>query len=152
MGATRQVCTFYVEKLFFGVDVLKVQEVILYQGMTRAPLAHQAVRGLINLRGQIVTAVDLRQCLGSAPYGVDDRPMNVVVRNNEETVSLLVDQIGDVLDVGEESFESLPETVQGPARQVISGVHKLEGRLLLLLDTEKAMSLLVNGTDWGKAA
>ena len=82
MGATHQVCTFYVDGLFFGVDVLRVQEVILYQGMTRAPLAPQAVRGLINLRGQIVTAVDLRQCLGSAPYGGDDRPMNVVVRNN----------------------------------------------------------------------
>jgi len=142
MSEIKQYCTFLVDDLFFGIDVLKVQEVIKFQGMTELPLAPRSVRGLINLRGQIVTAIDLRQHLGLQPYGPDDEPMNVVVRNDGETVSFLVDEIGDVIEVDKESFEDSPETVTGITREIIAGVHKLETNLLMILDSEKTVSLL----------
>jgi purine-binding chemotaxis protein CheW len=143
MPQTQQYCTFYLNDLFFGVEVQKVQEVIRYQHMTRVPRAAAAVSGLINLRGQIVTAVDLRKRLGLPDRSAEQLPMNVVVRSEEGAVSLLVDEIGDVQEVAEESFESPPETMQGPSRQLIHGSYKLADRLLLVLDTEKAIDLSV---------
>jgi purine-binding chemotaxis protein CheW len=142
MAHQRQFCTFSLHKLFFGVEVQRVQEVIRYQPMTRVPLAPRVVRGLINLRGQIVTAIDLRRRL-ELPDGPPDRlPMNVVVRTGEGPMSLLVDEIGDVLEVAEEMFERLPETVKGVARELILGAYKLPDRLLLVLDLEKTVDLV----------
>jgi purine-binding chemotaxis protein CheW len=141
MALVKQFATFYLDRLLFGVEVSKVQEVIRYQEMTRVPLAPSVVTGLINLRGQIVTALDLRGRLELAERSVDRLPMNVVVRAGDEAVSLLVDEIGDVLEVEDESFESPPETLKGVARELIRGAYKLKDRLLLVLDTEKAVSI-----------
>src|SRR5262249_26109126 len=120
---------------------LQVQEVIRTQQMTRVPLAPKAVRGLINLRGQIVTAIDLRERLGLPPLGADHDPMNVVVRTDDGAVSLLVDEIGDVLETDADEFEPVPETVTAFARELIRGVFKLPGRLLLILETERLLGL-----------
>jgi purine-binding chemotaxis protein CheW len=136
-----QYCTFYVGGLYFGLDVLKVQEVIRYQEMTRVPLAHPVVRGLINLRGQIVTAIDLRRRLELTDRPTDRLPVNVVVQTDDGAVSLLVDEIGDVLTVPEKLFERPPDTLKGPARELIRGAYKLEDKLLLILDTERTVSL-----------
>jgi purine-binding chemotaxis protein CheW len=136
-----QFCTFLVEDLFFGVDVQEVQEVIRFQEMTRVPLAADAVEGLINLRGQIVAAIDMRTQLGLPPRDAGSLPMNVVVRTNDGPVSLLVDEIGDVVEVDPDTYESRPETVQGRARELISGVYKLPDRLLLILDTLAAITV-----------
>jgi len=141
MADLRQFATFYLDKLLFGVDVGKVQEVIRYQEMTRVPLASAVVTGLINLRGQIVTALDLRRRLELSQRDAEKLPMNVVVRSGEEAVSLLVDEIGDVFEVEDESFEAPPETLQGVARELIRGAYKLKDRLLLVLDTEKTVAL-----------
>ena len=141
MAKERQFATFYLDKLYFGVEVSRVQEVIRYQEMTRVPLAPSIVSGLINLRGQIVTAIDLRRRLELSDRPADRLPMNVVVRMDEDAVSLLVDEIGDVLYVDEDAFEEPPETLHGVARNLIKGAYKLQGRLLLALDTEKAVSL-----------
>ena len=140
MAEAQQFCTFFLEGLFFGIEVEKVQEVIRYQEMTHVPLAPSVVGGLINLRGQIVTAVDMRRRLGLSERPEDQLPMNVVVRMEDGAVSLLVDEIGDVLETQEESFERPPETVQGVARELIRGVYKLKGQLLLILDTDKALN------------
>jgi len=142
MTQSEQFCTFFLERHYFGVPVQQVQEVIRYQEMTRVPLLPQVVRGLINLRGQIVTAVDLRRRLGMAERATDQLPINVVVHTDDGAVSLLVDEIGDVIEVQEESFEQPPETLHGMAREMIRGVHKLPGRLLLVLDTERAVNLV----------
>src|SRR5689334_4415650 len=107
---SRQFCTFYVDGLFLGIDVQQIQEVIRYQAMTRVPLAAAAISGLINLRGQIVTAIDLRCRLGLALRKPEETPMNVVVRDGDNAVSLLVDRIGDVLEVDEDLFEPPPST------------------------------------------
>jgi purine-binding chemotaxis protein CheW len=139
LSEPRQLCTFYVDDLFFGVDVTRVQEVIRYQQMTRVPLASDVIRGLINLRGQIVTAIDLRKRLGLADS--QELPMNVVVRTDDGVVSLLVDEIGDVVEVTAESYERGPDTLSAATRELVTGVYKLKRELLLLLDTERAAAV-----------
>lgn len=141
MAQTSQFCTFYLDKLLFGVELQGVQEVMRSLDMTRVPLAPSVVRGLINLRGQIVTAVDLRRRLGLEPSPPGFRTMNVVVRSEDGAVSLLVDEIGDVVEVEEDTFEPPPETLRGSVRGMILGVHKLDNRLLHVLDIEKACEM-----------
>jgi purine-binding chemotaxis protein CheW len=141
MTNTKQFCTFFVNGLFFGVEVLKVQEVIRYQGMTRVPLAPATIQGLINLRGQIVTAIDLRRRLELPPRDAAQLPMNVVVRSDDGAVSLLVDEIGDVVEIQDDIFEPPPETLKGVARELVQGVYKLKKQLLLILDTGKTVTL-----------
>src|ERR1700760_753931 len=141
MSSAQQFCTFSVARQFFGVPVQQVQEVIRCQEMTRVPLVPRVIRGLINLRGQIVVAIDLRRRLNAPERAEDQLPMNVVVRTPDGALSLLVDEIGDVLEVQEETFERPPETLQGAARELVLGVHKLPSGLLLILDTEKAVNV-----------
>jgi len=138
MEQTSQFCTFLLDQLLFGVELQGVQEVIRDLQMTPVPLAPKVVSGLMNLRGQLVTAVDLRKRLELGPAKAGLQPMNVVVRSQDGAVSLLVDEIGDVVEVKEATFEAPPETLQGKVRTMILGVHKLEGRLLHVLDIEKA--------------
>jgi purine-binding chemotaxis protein CheW len=134
-----QYCTFYLEDRYFGVEVRQVQEVIRYQELTRVPLASKVVSGLINLRGQIVTAIDLRRRLGMPDRKDEAPPMNVVVRTGDEVVSLLVDEIGDVIQVPVRQFEPPPETLFGQARVLVDGAYKLDGELLLVLNTRAAV-------------
>ena len=140
MANTQEFCTFFLQDQCFGVPVEQVQEVIRYQEMTPVPLAPVVVNGLINLRGQIVTAIDLRRSLELSPRPEGMLPMNVVVRTPDGAVSLLVDEIGDVVNVDSTAFERPPETLSRVASELISGVYKLEKRLLLVLDTEKAVN------------
>ena len=137
---SKQFTTFYADGRLFGIEVTKVQEVLRYQEMTRAPLAHDEIRGLINLRGQIVVALDLRQRLGLAPRDEASLPMNVVVRSGEAPISLLVDEIGDVLEIDEDLFEEPPEALRAGGR-FVRGAYKLDGRLLLELDMEKVIDV-----------
>src|SRR5262249_54896970 len=141
MPDDHQYCTFFVDGHYFGLDVRKVQEIISYQEMTAVPLAPPVVRGLINLRGQIVTALDLRRRLELHDRPAGQLPLNVVVHTDDGAVSLLVDEIGDVLDVPGTAFERPPETLLGPARELIRGAYKLEDRLLLILDIERTVNL-----------
>jgi len=141
--SNRQYSTFYVGDLFFGVEVRKVQEVLRYQEMTRVPLAPPVIEGLINLRGQIVTAVDLRRTLKLEPRPPNRTPMNVVVRSDEGAVSLLVDEIGDVVEPPPDSYEQAPETMLREQRELIDGVYKLDSRLLLVLNTDRVLQVRV---------
>jgi purine-binding chemotaxis protein CheW len=140
VATTAQYCTFTLDGLYFGVDVLKVQEVIRYQEMTRIPGAPAVVSGLINLRGQLVTALDLRQRLQLKQRPDGQLPMNVVVRTEDGATSLLVDEIGDVIELDDTTHERPPETIDAVTRDVVRGVHKLEGRLLLVLDIERLIA------------
>lgn len=141
MAEEQQFCTFFLDGIFFGVEVDSVQEVIRYQDMTCVPLAPSVISGLINLRGHIVTAIDMRRRLKLSERPADKRPMNVVIHSDSETVSLLVDEIGDVLEVDQATFERPPETIKGVARELIQGVYKLKDRLLLILNTTKMLDL-----------
>ena len=136
----RQLCTFLMDGLTFGVPVDRVQEVMRFQPMTRVPLANHSIVGLINLRGQIVTAVDLRRRVGLPDRPAEQQPANVVIRADDGGVSLLVDEIGGVIEVGDEAFEEPPHTTPANVRPLLTGVYKLPGQLLLLLDVDRVLA------------
>jgi purine-binding chemotaxis protein CheW len=138
---SRQFCTLHLAGHLFGVPVERVQEVISAQTMTPVPLSHVVIGGLINLRGQIVTAIDLRTRLEFDPRA-EGEPMNVVVQTPSGVVSLLVDGIGDVVDVQDTIFEAAPETLTGVAKELILSVYKFDEQLLLELDIDAAVELL----------
>lgn len=140
-ASSRQYATFVVDDLFFGVDVLRVQEVLRYQEMTAVPRSDGIIEGLINLRGQIVTALDMRRRLNLAPRATGETPMNVVLRSDGGAVSLLVDDIGDVIEVDPEGFEPPPATLEPAARDLLEGVYKLEDRLLLILASDQVLEV-----------
>ena len=142
----RQYSTFYVGDLFFGIDVLNVQEVLRYQEMTKVHLAPDMIEGLINLRGQIVTAVDLRRRLNLKPRDDGHMPMNIVVRSAEGAVSLLVDEISDVLEVNADCYEPMPRNLPEEQRELIEGLYKLDGRLLLILNTQLVLEAKTNAS------
>jgi purine-binding chemotaxis protein CheW len=139
MASKQQFCTFSLNDQFLGVPVEQVQEVISFQEMTRVPLVPPEIRGLINLRGQIVMAIDLRRRFGMPERPPSNLPMNVVVRTDDGAVSFLVDEIGDVLEAEDEKFEAPPDTLPGVGRDLIRGVYKLEDRLMLVLDAQRAV-------------
>ncbi len=141
MATPQQFCTFYLGEQCYGLDVLQVQEIVRSQPPTRVPLAPPMVLGLINLRGQIVTAIDLRRRLGLPERSEGGESVNVVVQTDDGAVSLLVDEIGDVLGVTHQQFERPPETLRGVARELIRGAYKLPDRLLVILDLEKIVSV-----------
>jgi purine-binding chemotaxis protein CheW len=142
-----QLSTFHVGKYLFGVDVALVQEVVRLQQMTPVPLAAPEIAGLINLRGEVLTAVDLRTRLGLPPLaGAGDgaaqrEPVNVVVRVDDEPVSLLVDEIGGVLEVSQVPFEQTPSTVDERVRDLLLGAYTLPDRLLLALNARRVLDV-----------
>lgn len=133
-----QVCTCWVDGQLFGVPVQWVQEVLREQPLTPVPRADGSVLGLINLRGQIVTAIDLRHRLGLSPRAADGPAMNIVVRSRGEVVSLVVDDIGDVVPV-ESAPVAVPSNVPARIRAVVSGVIGHAGASLLVLDPDAAI-------------
>lgn len=133
----RQFSTFRVADHLMGIDVLRVQEVIREQPITRVPLAAREVHGLMNLRGQIVTAIDLRR-----RFGLPDRPagapaLNVVVRTHDGAVGLVVDAVGDVMELTEQQFEPPPSTRTGSTLDLVLGTYKLPDQLLLAVDLDR---------------
>jgi purine-binding chemotaxis protein CheW len=134
-----QYCTFFVHGLFLGLEVTCIQEVIRYQPLTVVPLTSPVIAGLMNLRGQIVTAIDLRHRLGLPPREPGQRPINVVIRTPDGAVSMLVDDIGDVIEVDSDTFERPPDTLADDARELIRGAYKLKDRLLLVLDAARTV-------------
>jgi purine-binding chemotaxis protein CheW len=139
-----QLSTFHVGKYLFGVDVSLVQEVVRLQHMTPVPLATNEIGGLINLRGEVLTAIDLRARLGLPPVDVaatGREPVNVVVRVDDEPVSLLVDEIGGVLEVSQVPFEQTPSTVDERVRDLLLGAYTLPDRLLLALNARRVLDV-----------
>jgi purine-binding chemotaxis protein CheW len=140
-SATQQFATFWLAGHLYGLEVEHVQEVLRAQSLTRVPQAPPAVAGLLNLRGQVVTAVELRERLGLAARPGTDTAILIVVRLRGEVVSLLVDSIGDVVDVAGDDFELPPDTLDGTVRELIRGAYKLDGQLLLALDVHRAVGV-----------
>ena len=141
---TRQYATFRVNDLFFGIEVVKVQEVIRQQEMTAVPLAPNAVEGLINLRGQIVIAIDTRRSLGISNSDGEDLRSNIVIQCDDAAISLLVDEIGDVIDVPLGSFAPVPENMPAAQRELIECVYDVKEGLMLVLDTTRLLQNACN--------
>lgn len=137
----QQYCTFSVADLIFGIEVSRVQEVVRAQRITRVPLAQPEVQGLINLRGQIITAIDLRRRLLLPPRPQGDSTMNVMLQTDDGIVSLTVDEIDDVVEIDQGTLEEPPPTLSAAARELVRCASKQEGRLILLLETDKAINL-----------
>lgn len=138
-ATTKQYATFWLGSGLYGVEVERVREVLRGQHLTRVPLAPTTIAGLINLRGQVVTTVDLHERF----EGGDERngdSMLVVVMVGDESVALLVDRIGGVVDVDSEQFEPPPDTLGGTVRELVTGAYKLDGQLLLSLDVDAAVA------------
>jgi len=146
---TRGFTSCFVGDLCFGVEVAQVQEVAAGGALTRLPLASSRVSGLLNLRGQIIAVTDLRRCLDLDDRAAGDVPLHLILQTDEGCVSLLVDRVGDVVDVDERDFELPPETMRGRARELIRGAYKLDGGLLLALDTARILIDMEQSPDGG---
>jgi len=139
-----QLCAFLLDGIHLGVDVRYVQEVLRFQRTTPVPLAPRCVSGLINLRGNIVTSIDLRARLGFPVRTSQQDQVNVVVRYDGSTVALLVDDIGDIVTVEAKAFEPVPPTLDPRIKSIVRGVYKQQAELLLLLDP--ALTLQIEGS------
>lgn len=135
------IATFRVHGHYLGLPVKHVQEILRPQRLTRVPLAQTAVRGLLNLRGSILTAIEVRRRLGFPDREPGHQPMHVVIKLGERAVSLLVDEIGDVVDAPLADSEDFPDNISGPLRDLTWRIFKLEDELLILLDAERLASL-----------
>jgi purine-binding chemotaxis protein CheW len=136
---TEYLCTFDVDTLFIGIPISCIQEILRPQSVTPVPLAAPAVLGLMSLRGQIVPVISLAERLGVQLQHGGAEAFNVLIRTPDGPVSLLVDRVGDVVEVPHDAFEPAPDTMRSAMRSLILGAYKLEKRLLLALDAEAAV-------------
>jgi purine-binding chemotaxis protein CheW len=144
-SASQEYVTLTVANQLCGIPVLTVRDILGPQQVTRVPLAPPEVAGSLNLRGRIVTAIDLRRRLGLPPAEQGARPMSVVVDTMGEFYSLLVDQVGEVLALEDDAREANPPTLDPRWRSVSLGVHRLQGQLMVVLDVERVLDLGTGG-------
>jgi purine-binding chemotaxis protein CheW len=140
-NAPAQLVTFRTGDYHFGVDVLEVQEVLKQQQMTPVPRAAAEVRGLINLRGHIVTAIGMRERLRLQPLDDISQQMNLIVSLRDGAASLVVDSVGDVISLDPKRYKSKPSTLSAPLLEMVSGVYQLDHGLLLHINAEAAVNL-----------
>ena len=139
MSETLQICTFTLGGRLFALPVSEIREVVRGLEVTPVPLAHRAVHGLVNLRGQIAIAIDLRCRLGLPPRAPGEVAVNVVVDSAGGLVCLQVDDVGDVIDVPTSTVDRPPETLRPEVRELVRGICKRDDDLVLLLDTARAI-------------
>ncbi|MBK7207969.1 MAG: chemotaxis protein CheW [Elusimicrobia bacterium] len=132
-------CGFYIGDFFFSVPLESVREVLKKAVVAPVPGTPPTVAGLLNLRGAIVTVLDIRSRLGLAPKPSAEPGALLLLDDGDESVGLSIDRVGDVVGVEEGSFEPLPETLRGPARSLIQGAYKLPDRLMLALDLDAVL-------------
>jgi purine-binding chemotaxis protein CheW len=141
LAASRQkdFLTININGQMFGIPILQVQDVLGEVKVTRIPLAPPQVMGSLNLRGRIVTAIDVRKCLGLNPLENTDRRMSVVVSHDDELYSLIIDNVGDVLTLQDKEFEQTPATLDISWKAISLGVYRLNGQILVILDVPKLL-------------
>ena len=138
-GSTELV-TVTIAGQLLGIPVLSVHDVLGPQKMTHIPLASNSVAGTLNLRGRIVTAIDVRKRLGLPARADDDPGMSVVVEHDQEPYSLIIDAVGDVLSVPSSAYEQNPATLDPKWRDISGGIYRLEGELLVVLKVERLLN------------
>lgn len=136
---TQDYVTMFIDGQMFGIAVLTVQDVLGPQKITRIPLAPREVAGSLNLRGRIVTAIDVRLRLGLKRADEDNKGMSVVVEQGGELYSLMVDQVGEVLSLPVAKFERNPPTLDPMWRDFSAGIYRLDDKLLVVLDVAKLL-------------
>jgi purine-binding chemotaxis protein CheW len=141
-ASTTEYVTVAIGPQFFGLPIARVQDVFVLNQMTRVPLAPDDIAGVINLRGRIVTAIDLRQRLGLAGNAGRGQ-MAVGIESDGESYGLVIDAVGEVLKLGAETAEPVPVNLDERLKRVASGVHRLDGGLLVVLDVDRVLDLKV---------
>ncbi len=141
---TSDYVTMIVGGQLFGIPVLEVHDVFVPSKLAYVPMAPPEVAGVLNLRGRIVTAIDLRQRLGFEPRETDAQVMAVVIEYQGEPYSLLVDEVGEVLSLEANCFERNPSNLDAKLRDVSNGIFRLEDRLMVVIQLDKII-LLLNG-------
>ncbi|MBI1301130.1 MAG: chemotaxis protein CheW [Alphaproteobacteria bacterium] len=147
-SSTKDFLTVFIADQVFGIPVLQVQDVLREQKVTKIPLAPPEVAGSLNLRGRIVTAIDVRKRLG-LEKSENTNSMSVVVEHNHELFSLIIDRVGDVLSLKNSAFEKNPGTLDPVWRDISTGIYQLQDSLLVVMDVSK---LLENINDDKKKA
>lgn len=135
-----QLVTFSIGEEEFGVNILKVQEIIRTMEITKVPRAPEFVEGVINLRGKVIPIIDLRRRFGLAPKGHDKNTRIIVIEINNVIVGFVVDAVSEVLRIPASTVEPPPPVVAGVESDYISGVGQLQDRLLIMLDLDKLLS------------
>ena len=136
---TQDFVTMIIEGHLFGIPVLTVQDVLGVQKITRIPLAPKEIAGSLNLRGRIVTAIDVRLRLDLDPRPPEEKAMSVVVDQGGELYSLMVDSVGEVLSLPSAKFERNPPTLDSKWREFSLGIYRLEENLLVVLDVGRLL-------------
>ena len=136
---TQDFVTMIIEGHLFGIPVLTVQDILGVQKITRIPLAPKEIAGSLNLRGRIVTAIDVRLRLDLEPRPPEEKAMSVVVDQGGELYSLMVDSVGEVLSLPLAKFERNPPTLDNKWREFSMGIYRLEGNLLVVLDVGRLL-------------
>ncbi len=139
---TNQFSTFWVDECLYGVNIKMVQEITKSMTVTEVPLAPDYIKGLINLRGQIATAVGLRELFKIPASEKENGKINVVCKSETYLLSLVVDEVGDVLELEDNLFELTPETVSPEVSKFMTGVYKLPNNLLSVVDIQKIIDFL----------
>lgn len=134
--------TIHIGKQIFGLPILQVRDVLGEQKVTRIPLGRPEIAGVLNLRGRIVTAIDIRKCLNQPSRDHGTRTMSVVIDHENELYSFIIDQVGDVMTLTDESYENVPATLDPVWAHLAKGIYRLDGQLLIILDIEKLLSQL----------
>lgn len=138
---TREYVTATVDGQLFGVPVLTVQDVLGPQRLANIPLSPSEIAGALNLRGRIVTAIDLRQRLGLEPAD-REKSMSIVVDRHGELYSLLIDEVGEVLSIPADSYERNPPTLDARWREVSGGIYRLDGKLMIILEVDRLLDFI----------
>jgi purine-binding chemotaxis protein CheW len=135
---SKEFLTFMIGEQRFGIPILQVQDVLGEQRVTRIPLAPPEVSGSLNLRGRIVTAINVRRRLSMPENAHTDlKEMSVVVEHEGELYSLIIDRVSDVMNLDDNAFEKSPTTLDATWKEISSGIYRLKGELLIIIDVPK---------------
>lgn len=139
---TRDFLTIMIAEQRFGIPVLQVQDVLRQQKITRIPLASAEIAGSLNLRGRIVTAIDVRKRLNITSKRPEKPPMSVVVEHMGELYSLIIDEVGDVVTLDDDHIEKNPGTLDPSWRDVSLGIYQMESELLVIMEVSKLLETM----------
>lgn len=139
LESSKEFLTILISDQLFGIPILQVQDVLGEQEVTKVPLAPPAVLGSLNLRGRVVTAINVRSCLGLPPREEQHKEMSVVVEHDSELYSLIIDEVGDVMKLKSQDFENAPATLDPIWKNISLGIYKLEGKILVILDVPELL-------------
>lgn len=146
LDETIQYVTIYISDQLFGLPISRVHDVFVPESMTRVPLSRPEVAGVLNLRGRIVTAIDMRRRLGLKQLADVQSLMAIGIEFKEESYGLIIDSVGEVLDLSESSKEAVPSNLDPRWAEIAAGVHRLDNNLMVILDVDRVLGDMVEKT------